>query len=68
MKVEAVNKPEAFTPITLTITVESQIEVDTLVAMARLDMTIPNVIQKEGGNYVAATQFVRGIGAAVRSV
>jgi hypothetical protein len=44
--------PAGFQPITLTITVETPLELQMLQAMCRLDQTLPQIIAREMGGQI----------------
>lgn len=56
----------AFSPLTLTVTIESLEELKALVRMTALDETIPDGVQKESGGDGRAYQIIQRFLADVR--
>lgn len=44
MKVQKLDTPESFQPVTITITIESEFEAQVLRALARADLRVPDVV------------------------
>jgi hypothetical protein len=53
MKIQRGKEMKGFEPITITLTVETQKELDTLILLTKFDETIPDLIgEREGKNIV----------------